>query len=500
MQINETLAEGLRRELKVTVPASELDSRLSSRLDELKSKVRIKGFRPGKVPVSHLRRIYGKAAMAEIVQNLVGEKTRQVLSDRGERAAMQPKIAMTEDEGEATEVLEGRADLTFTLEYEVLPAFELADFKGLKIERPVAEIAESEVDGRLQQIAESARSYTSVDRPAEKGDRVSFDYTGKTGGEAFETNSTAIVLGSGQFIPGFEDQLVGVKAADSKVIEVTFPENYPAPKLAGKPASFDVTVKEVASADEVKLDDEFAKRVGLESIDKLRETVRKQIESEFGSATRQHVKRQLLDQLDERYAFPLPANLVEQEFQNIWRQVMHDVEHHGKSFEAEGTTEEAARAEYRAIAERRVRLGLVLSRIGESAEVAVTDEELQRALYDQARRYRGQEKQVFEYYRSNPDALQTLRAPIFEEKVVDYILEFADVSDKTVSKEELLADSEEDSIGSAHDHDHHHDHDHGDEPGHDHDHEHGHDHDHEHGHDHDHEHGHDHDHSHNPDH
>ena len=471
MQVNETLAEGLKRELKVTVPASELDTRLATRLDELKTRVRIKGFRPGKVPVSHLRRMYGKAAMAEIVESLVGEKTRQALSDRGERAATQPKIAMTEDEAEATEVLEGRADLIFTLEYEVLPAFELANFKGLKIERPIAEVAESETDARLQLLAAGARTYTPVERAAEETDRVTFDYTGKTGGEAFETNSTAIVIGSGQFIPGFEEQLKGVKAGDAKVVEVTFPEAYPAANLAGKAATFDVTVKEVAAPDDTKLDDEFAKRLGLESIDKLRETIGKQIEGEYGVATRQHVKRQMLDQLDALYSFPLPQNLVEQEFQNIWRQVTHDIEHHGKSFEAEGTTEDESQKEYRGIAERRVRLGLVLSRIGESAEIVVTDEELQGALYDQARRYRGQEKQVFDYYRKNPDALQTLRAPIFEEKVVDYILEFAEVTDKTVSKEELLADSEEDQ------HEHHHDHDHGheDDHGHDHDHDHKHD-------------------------
>jgi trigger factor len=462
MQVNETLAEGLKRELKVTIPASELDARLSERLEELKSRVRIKGFRPGKVPVAHLRRVYGKAAMAEVVEGVLGETTRKAIADRGERAAMQPKVAMTEDEGETTQLLEGRADLTFTLAYEVLPTFELGDYKGLKIERPIADVAEEDLEAALRRIAESARSFTAVERNARSGDRVSFDYTGKTDGETFESNSTAIVLGSGQFIPGFEEALEGVRAGDAKTIDVTFPESYPAPNLAGKPASFDVTVKEVAEPVEIALDDEFARRLGLESFDKLRDTVRRQIEGDYGQATRQKVKRQMLDQLDAKYTFPLPENLVEQEFENIWRQVTHDIEHHGKSFEQEGTTEEEARKEYRAIAERRVRLGLVLSKIGEAAEIAVSDEEVQRALYDQARRFRGQEKQVFDYYRKNPDALQTLRAPIFEEKVVDYILEFAEVTDRKVPKEELLADDE--------DHDEHHHHHHGE--GHHHDHEH----------------------------
>jgi trigger factor len=460
MQVSETHSEGLKRGLTVTIPATELGSKLAERLDQLKDRVRIKGFRPGKVPVSHLRRVYGKAAMAEIVESVIGETTRQAITDRGERAAMQPKVAMTEDEAEATRVLEGNADLTFTLEYEVLPTFELGDFKGLKIERPVVPVSPEEIEERARQVAESARTYQAVDREAQKGDRVSFEYAAKTDGNVFETNTTAIVLGSGQFIPGFEDALIGVKNNEQKTIELTFPENYPAKHLAGKPASFDVTVKEVAEPGELVLDDEFAKRLGLESIEKLRETIGKQIESEYGRASRQRVKRQMLDQLDTLYSFALPENLVTQEFDNIWRQVQHDVEHHGKSFEAEGTTEEAARNEYRAIAERRVRLGLVLSKIGESAEVTVADDELQAALYEQARRYRGQEKQVFEYYRKNPDALQALRAPIFEEKVVDYVLEFAEVTEKKVTKEELLADEDAADEHEHHHHDHDHDHDH----------------------------------------
>jgi trigger factor len=457
MQVNETLAEGLKRALTVTIPATELDARLSDRLSELKGQVRIKGFRPGKVPVNHLRRVYGKAAMAEIVERMVGETTRQAISDRGERAAMQPKVAMTEDEAEAIEVLEGRADLTFTLEYEVLPDYELGEFRGLKIERPTVEVSDEEVEQRVRQVAESARSYQPVERAAEAGDRVTFDYVGKTGGEAFESNTTAIVLGSGQFVPGFEDQLAGVKTGDKKAIAITFPEDYPAKHLAGRPATFDVTVKEVAEAGDISLDDELAKRLGLESIDKLRETVREQAESEYKLTARQYVKRQMLDQLDEMHAFPLPGNLVEQEFGNIWKQVMHDVEHHGKTFESEGTTEEQARADYRKIAERRVRLGLVLAKIGEMAEVTVTDEELQGALFAQARRFRGQERKVFDFYKNNPDALQALRAPIFEEKVVDYVLELADVTEKPISKEEMLALDIDEDEGE---HEHHHDHDH----------------------------------------
>ncbi|MDQ0327350.1 trigger factor [Rhodopseudomonas julia] len=459
MDINETLSDGLKRELKVTVPAGELNDRLAARLDQLRGQVRLKGFRPGKVPTDHLRRLYGKAAMAEIVENIVAETTRTAINERGEKAAMQPEIAMTDDEAEANEILAANADLTFTVNYEVLPEFEIAEIKGIKIERPIAEVPDEEVDERLNAIGEGSRTYEAVKRKAKDGDRITIGFVGKIDGEVFDGGSddnTQIVIGSGQFIPGFEEKLKGVKEGEEKTIEVTFPEDYPSEKLAGKPATFDVTVKEVAAPQELKLDDEFAQKLGVESLDKLKEAVRAQLESEYGSATRQRVKRQLLDALDEKHDFPLPEKLVEQEFENIWRQVMHDVEHHGRSFEDEGTTEEAARAEYRTIAERRVRLGLVLSKIGEEAKVEVGEEELQRALYEQVRRFPGQEQQVIEHYRNNPEAVQALRAPIFEEKVVDYMLELADVTDKTVSREELLADDDEDD----HEHHHHHEHDH----------------------------------------
>jgi trigger factor len=454
MQVSETLSDGLKRELKVVVPASELDGRLDVRLQELKSRVRINGFRPGKVPTAHLKKVYGKSAMAEIVETLVADTTRQALSDRGEKAAARPKIDMTEDETEANKILAGEADLVFTMAYEVIPEFEVADFKGIKIEREVADIPEEDIQERLNEIGQSSRSYEPVERAAKEDDRITMSYVGKVDGEAFEGGSdenATLVIGSNRFIPGFEEQLTGVKPGDEKVIEVTFPDDYPAEHLAGKAATFDIVVKEVAEPGEIVFDDAFAERLGLESMEKLRETVTKQIETQFEFASRQKVKRQLLDALDEKHDFPLPESLVEQEFENVWRQVMHDVEHHGKSFEDQGTTEEEARKEYREIAERRVRLGLVLSRIGEEAEVEVTEDELQRALYEQVRGYPGQEQQVMDYYRNNPEAVQALRAPIFEEKTVDYILELSDVTEKKVSKDELLAEEDDDD---HHDHDH----------------------------------------------
>ncbi|HEX2256619.1 MAG TPA: trigger factor [Afifellaceae bacterium] len=464
MQISETHSEGLKRALKVTIPATELDARHSTRLDELKGQVRLKGFRPGKVPLTYLRKVYGKAAMAEIVERLVSETTRKALTDRQEKAASQPKVEMTEDEAEANRILAAEADLVFTMEYEVLPEFDVADYKGIKIERPVADVADEEVDERLRQIAEGSRPYNEADRPAQEGDRVTFSYVGKIDGEPFEGGAdedAQVVIGRGQFIPGMEEGLVGLKTGEDKAVELTFPEEYPAAHLAGKAATFDVHLKKVEEPGEIAIDAALAERLGIESLDRLRNLIREQIQNEYGSATRQKVKRQLLDALDEKHDFPLPGNLVEQEFDNIWRQVKHEAEHQGPSFEEQDTTEEAAREEYRRIAERRVRLGLVLSRIGEEAEVQVSDEEVQRALYDQMRRYPGQEQHVADYYRQNPDALQALRAPIFEEKVVDYILELADVTDKTVTKEELMAiTDEDDELPHHHDHDHDHDHHH----------------------------------------
>ena len=446
MQVTEMKAEGLKREIQVVVPASDLEARLQTRLYQAKDQVKLKGFRPGKVPMAHLRKMYGKSFMAEIVQEIVNETPRSVIADRKERSAMQPEIAMTEDAGEADKVLNGQSDFKFTLSYETLPEFELKETSGIKIERPVVEIADEEVEEQVKRIADSARTYEPKDGEAADGDRVTMDFVGKIDGEAFEGGSATdsnLVLGSKQFIPGFEDQLVGAKAGEERKVNVIFPEDYGAAHLAGKEAVFDVTVKEVAAPTSQELDDEVAKKLGLESIERLREIVRGQIESQYGQATRQKVKRQLLDQLDESYDFVLPERLVEAEFTNIWNQVESELQRSGKSFEDEGTTEEKAREEYRRLAERRVRLGLVLSEIGAKNNVQVSDEELQRALFEQVRRYPGQEQQVYDYFRKSPDAVASLRAPIYEEKVVDHLLSTVDVTDKTVTKEELMKEDED---------------------------------------------------------
>lgn len=452
MQVTETQAEGLSREFQVTVPAAELDSRLLSRLNEMQGEVRIKGFRPGRVPVSHLRRLFGKSTMAEIVQAVISEVAQETISGRGERAAQQPDFELPEEAGQAEKVLLGEADLTYTMKYEILPTFELGDFKAVKVERPIAEVSDEEVEEELNRLAENARTYSAKDGKAETGDRMTMSYVGKIDGEAFEGGSddnAAVVLGGGQFIPGFTEQLDGLSAGDEKTITVTFPEDYGAQNLAGKEATFDISVKGVEAPDEIKIDDELATRVGMESLDLLRDAIRQQIQSQYGMATRQKVKRQVLDQLDEVHSFELPPKMVDQEFDNIWRQVTNELSTSNRTFEDEDTTEEAARADYRKIAERRVRLGLVLSEIGEKNGIEVSEEEVQRALSAQMRQFPGREQELVQYYQSNPDAVASLRAPIYEEKVVDFLLELVDVTDKTVSREELMKEDEEDEISGT---------------------------------------------------
>jgi trigger factor len=422
---------------------------------------------------------------------------------------MQPDISTTEDEAEAEKVLSGKADFSFSIAYEVVPQFELQDPSSIKVTREVFDVPAEEIEAQAMRIAESARTYESKKGKAEDGDRVTMDFVGKIGGEPFEGGSgedVNLVLGSGQFIPGFEDQLVGAKAGDEKSVTVTFPQDYSAAHLAGKDAVFDVKVKDVARPGKLELNDEVAKALGIESIERLRELIRGQIESQYGAVTRQKLKRQILDALDEMYQFEAPSNLVHAEFHNIWHHMEEDLARAGRSFADEGTTEEEAREEYENLAERRVRLGLVLARIGEEAKVEITEEEMQRALMETARQYPGQERQVFEYYTKNPDAMANFRAPLFEEKVIDHLIARISVTDRKVSKEELLAEEEEEkkpagkkkaagkrSASKAHSHDHH-DHHHHDHSHHGHDHDH---HDHAH-HDHDH-HGHDHhDHDHAP--
>ena len=368
MQVTETVNEGLKREIRVVVPKTDLQARLTDKLHDAKSRVRLNGFRPGKVPVSHLRKMYGKSFMAEVVNEIIKDMPPSVLADRGEKSATAPEIDMTEDEGEAETVLVGESDFEFSLKYEVMPAIEIKDYSSIAIERPVVDIPEDEIEDQVKRVAQSAAEYAEKKGKAADGDRVSMSYVGKIDGEPFEGGAdedAKLVLGSGTFIPGFEDQLVGTTAGDETQVTVTFPDDYQAAHLAGKEAVFDVTVSMVEKADPVEINDETAEKLGIESAERLRAVVREQMEGQFGQMTRQKIKRQLLDALDEIYKFDSPQKLVDTEFNNIWRQINAALEQDGRTFEGEETTEDEAREEYMRLAERRVRLGLVLAEIGE---------------------------------------------------------------------------------------------------------------------------------------
>jgi trigger factor len=454
MQVTETLSQGLKREFKVVLVATELEERLSSELSTLKDRVKINGFRPGKVPVGHLRRLYGRSVMADVVQNAVNEANRKIVDDHGLKLANEPQVQFPEDKDEIEQALDAKADLAFTVAVEVLPTFEIADVSDVAVTRPVVQAGDDEITESIERMAKQNRSFEAKGEGAasETGDRMIVDFVGRIDGEEFEGGKgegIQVELGSGSFIPGFEEKIVGMKAGESRTIQVSFPENYLAANLAGKDAEFDVTAKEIMAPGELKIDDELAKGFGMETLDALKDAVRGAIQRDFDAQSRRKIKKSLLDALDAKYSFDLPPSLLEQEFNAVWSQVTADLKNNGKTFEDEGSTEEKAREEYQRIAERRVRLGLVLAQIGEKADIKVTDDEVTKALVERVRQYPGQERQVWEYYQKNPQALAEIRAPIFEEKVVDHILAQVKVTDEPVSKEALFGDDGEEAGEAA---------------------------------------------------
>ena len=445
MQVTETAAAGLKREYRVVVPATDLEARVNERLDDLKGRVQLRGFRPGKVPVAHLKRLYGRATMAEVIEAAVREANSKIVTDHGFKLATEPKVVLPSEEGAVEGVIAGKSDLAYTVEIEIVPPITLADFKTIKLTRLTAGVTDAEIDETLQAIAEQNRPFIARSEGAEKGDRVTLSFQGTIEGTPFEGGTgedVPLVLGAGQFIPGFEDHLMGLKAGESRTFDVKFPDDYRATAVAGKDAAFAVTAKAVEAPGAVTIDDTFAKTLGLESVAKLTDAVKERKQREHAAASRQKLKRALLDQLDERHKFEPPPSLVEQEFNNVWSTIEKDLKEQGRTFADEGTTEEKARAEYRAIAERRVRLGLVIAEIGERNNIKVTEEQLNAAVVEQMRQLPGREQQLWDYYRKNPGALAALRAPLFEDKVVDFLVELADVTEKPVSRDELFKEDE----------------------------------------------------------
>jgi trigger factor len=439
MQVTELSAEGLKREYKVVVQAAEIEHQVAHRLEELKSKIRMPGFRPGKVPVTLLRKQYGRSVIGEVLEQAVNQGSQKAIADHELRPALRPKIEVTAfDEG---------ADLEFTMALEVLPEVPEVDLKRIDLTRLVAEVSDETLGRSLDNFAKRFQEYAPPEqpRPSREGDRLIIDFEGRIDGEPFEGGKAedfALVLGSGFMLPGFEEQLTGAEAGAELTLEVTFPETFPNADLAGKPASFAVKVKQVEEPKPVVLDDDLAKGQGFDDLDALKTAIRESIAREYAQVSRARVKRALLDRLAESCRFEVPAGMVDLEFEAIWKQLKEEMERTKEEL-PEGRTEDDLQAEYRAIAERRVRLGLILSDIGQSNELRVEQHELNHAIMDQARRYPGQEQKVLDFFRNNPSALEQLRAPLYEDKVVDFILQMANVSEKKVTPEELMADPDE---------------------------------------------------------
>ena len=457
MQVTETNADGLKREFKIVVPAGELEDRITHRLDEIGRSIRLPGFRPGKVPQKLLRQRYGSAIRGEVLESTLQGSSAEAMREQNLRPALPPKV-------EIVSAAEG-ADLEYTMSVELLPDMPQPDFNALGLEKLTIEIPDDDVDKAVARIAEQYRKSETVERPAAKGDVVVIDFVGRIGDVEFpggKGENVSLELGAGQFVPGFEDQLIGAKAGEDRTVNVTFPAEYGGPELAGKDASFAVTVKEVRERAAPVIDDTLAAEVGLETLAELRQEVRDRIARDYSTVTRQRLKRQLLDKLAETYSFPVPPGMVEMEFNNIWQQ--HEAEKAqaagqappGEVVEAApaepappepappAEDEEKLKGEYQSIAERRVRLGLLLAEVGRNANITVSQDELNQALIREAQRFRGAERQVLDYYRKNPEAAGNLRAPIFEEKVVDYIVELAKPAERKVTPQQLLAMTEAD--------------------------------------------------------
>jgi trigger factor len=440
MEITQTAVEGLKHQFTVVLSASDIDAKVDHRLNELAGQVRLPGFRPGKVPFSLLKKRFGDSVLGEVVERAVTDSSQQAIEERGLKPALQPKIEL--------KTFEKGKDLEFTMALEVLPEIEPIDFGGLKLERLVAKVSDDEVEKTLERLANEYRKTepAPAEQAAAKGNVLVIDYKGSIDGEAFPGGTAEghyLELGSNQFIPGFEEQLEGLKAGEAKTISVSFPADYRAEKLAGKQASFEVTVKEVRLPAPGKVDDELAKTMGVEDLEALRKTVRGQLEKQYGDISKNRLKRALLDLLAERHRFAVPEGMVEIEFEQIWRQLEETKKSGEIDPEDAAKSEDELKADYRSIAERRVRLGLLLSEVGRQQNINVPTEEMNRAMIEEARRHPGQERQVLDFFKNTPGALAQLRAPLFEAKVVDFILELAKPTEKDVSLEELMKDPDE---------------------------------------------------------
>lgn len=435
MQVTPTLNEGLKRAFTVVVPSADLQTRRNARLAEVARDVKLPGFRPGKVPASLVKQRYGASVNAELLEQIVNDATTKLMQEQNLRPANQPKVDLVS-------AGEGDADLEFKVEMEVLPEIEVPDLSGLKLTRLTAKVSDETIDKAIADLARRSRKFETIeeDRAAAHGDVICVDFVGKLDGTPFDggtADDVNVEIGGEGFIPGFAEQMEGLKAGEDRTITVTFPADYQAAELAGKEVTFEVKAKSLKKAVDPAIDDELAKSVGLENLEQARKLITEQAEGEYRQLTRLRIKRELLDALSDKTAFEAPASMVDAEFSQIWARVEEDRKAGRMDEEDAGKDEDTLRADYRRIAERRVKLGLLLAEIGRKQEIQVSREELLGAMQQEAQRYPGQEQMVFEFFSKNPQAVEGLRGPILENKVVDYLIELADVTDKEVTPEEL---------------------------------------------------------------
>ncbi|MBU6407738.1 MAG: trigger factor [Alphaproteobacteria bacterium] len=442
MELIESQAEGLSRVYRVVASAADLQARLAAKIEEVRPKMRLNGFRPGKVPPAHIRKLYGPSMMQDIINETVQKSTQEGLARENVRVASEPRPEL---ESDINQVIAGQQDLAFKLHVEVMPEFTPADVRSVSLVKIVAPVSEEQVETRLAELAKSSRRFAEKDGPAAEGDQVVIDFIGSIDGEAFEggaATDASVEIGAGRFIPGFEEQLIGAAPGEERTLDVVFPDAYPVERLKGKAASFAVTVKAVKAPAETEIDEALAQDVGFDSLQALRSALRDRLEQEHSAQTRLRAKRALFDKLDALHDFPLPPGMVNAEFDQIWRQLSADRDAGRLDAEDASKSEEELRIEYRRIAERRVRLGLLLAEVGRRNDVDLTQEEVREGLIAQVRRFPGQEQSIYDLYVRNPQLMAQVRAPLYEEKVVDFMLELAQVETKTVSREELFADDE----------------------------------------------------------
>ncbi len=445
MQVKETSTDGLNHKYEIVIAASEISEKVDERLEELRRTVHINGFRPGKVPISLLRQRYVKSVMGEVLEAVVGETSQQALKDEGVRPALQPQIEIT--------TFDENKDLEYVMEVEALPVIEPPDLKKLKFTRLTAQVDEEEVKSSVNNLAERNRGYSEVKRKrkSKKGEVLVIDFRGTVEGKVLENaegKDFNLGLGANSFLPGFDEALIGSRSGEHHSVPVILPDNYPLEEMRGREAIFEVDVKSHLEPGEIKIDDDLAKSMGLETLDSLRDATRTELERGYRGQSRVRLKRDMLDAFAESHNFDVPSGMVTREFDGIWSQIEHDMEHAGVSWDNEDQNEEEARDEYKMIAERRVRLALLLSEIGQRNNITVPQEELNQAVMEQARRFPGKEKDVFDYFKNNPEAISGLHAPIFEDKVIDFIIEMADVSETEVSVEELYKNPDSSETGA----------------------------------------------------